>query len=559
MLQTSKYFRPIAEHLVGELPKQMNFPFVVDVHPLCAFAIEELKHYLQHTNDFEHDFGIEEVKPTSIGKMFGVLVVQKSCGAVGYLSAYSGKLANSNWVSFFVPPVFDMLQEDGFFLKEETELNAMNAALKSVEEAEEVQRLQRKMERLTKDFEEKIAMQKATNRTNKQQRKQWRAEQRAALNEDEYAVFEQDMIKQSLYDKHQLSVLRKNFEEEKSLLESQKFVYELYAEQLKQLRKERSHALQNKLFASYCFLNAKGEKKDLLNIFEGHTFGVPPAGAGECCAPKLLQFAYLQGWKPLAMAEFWWGASPKSEVRKHGQVYPACWGKCEPILGHMLEGVQVKPSPFLENPAEGKELPIIYEDAHLIVVDKPAEFLSVPGIHVKDSVYERILQRCPSISGSVVVHRLDMSTSGLMVLAKSKEVHKHLQAQFIRHEVQKQYIALLEGEVETAKGVIDLPLCLNIHDRPKQMVDFQRGKPAITQFEVLKKESGRTRICFMPKTGRTHQLRMHSAHQLGLNAPIVGDDLYGTAEKRLHLHAFRLTLEHPISKELMTFEAPCPF
>src|SRR5690606_28346717 len=307
------------------------------------------------------------------------------------------------------------------------------------------------------------------------------------------------------------------------------------------------------------FLNAKGETRAVLDIFEEAIKMLPPAGAGECAAPKLLQYAYLHNLKPICLAEFWWGAPPGSEVRKHKYFYPSCRGKCEPILGHMLQGLDVDPNPMLENQASNVDIEIIYEDDDIIVVNKPAEFLSVPGINVQDSVQTRILTRNPEITGPVIIHRLDMSTSGILVIAKNKEAHQFIQDQFIQHTIQKRYTALLDGIITPEEGLIDLPLRVDLEDRPRQVVCYEYGKPAQTKFNVVAIENGKTRIHYFPLTGRTHQLRVHSAHSKGLNTPIVGDDLYGKRADRLHLHAGYIQFVHPTTKQIIEFEVADPF
>ncbi len=294
-------------------------------------------------------------------------------------------------------------------------------------------------------------------------------------------------------------------------------------------------------------LNARGEERDLCNLFKDTVQKTPPAGAGECAAPKLLQYAYRNGWQPLAMAEFWWGDSPKNEIRRHGYYYPACKGKCGPILKHMLQGLHVEEKPFETDMLRGTELEIMYEDDWLSVVNKPAGMLSVPGKSDIDSVYGRVRRMYPEATGPMIVHRLDMATSGLILIAKTKEVHQNLQAQFKNRTVCKRYVAWLDGIVEKKEGHIELPLRPDPEDRPRQVVDAVHGKPAVTDYTVLHYDSGRTFISFIPKTGRTHQLRVHSAHPLGLNAPIVGDELYGRKADRLYLHAEYLGFIHPVS------------
>jgi tRNA pseudouridine32 synthase/23S rRNA pseudouridine746 synthase len=272
-----------------------------------------------------------------------------------------------------------------------------------------------------------------------------------------------------------------------------------------------------------------------------------------------MQYAFSHELKPIALAEFWWGQSPKSEVRRHGHFYPACRGKCEPILGHMLKGMELDENPMLSNRNQVEDIPVIYEDEYLLIINKPPEFLSVPGVHVEDSIQWRMKQQYPEATGPMVAHRLDMSTSGLMIIAKTMEVYKFLQRHFMRRSVQKRYEALLEGMVEGEEGTIDLPLRLDIDDRPRQLVCYEHGKAARTHWKVVERKNGRTRIHFYPVTGRTHQLRVHAAHHLGLNCPIVGDDIYGKMGKRLHLHAAFIKFKHPVTHKMVSFEVEASF
>jgi len=542
-----------------KLPAQLNFPFYYDVHPLCEIAANQVQHFLETNDKLEHNFGLENNSDLlPIGKMFGVLIVENK-GELGFLAAYSGKLANSNSVAFFVPPVFDMLTDNGYFLRKEEELNAINREIQTLEHNTDLKDLIKKLTDLAETAKLEIDSFKEKVKINKQSRKQDRTLKKDLLSNDEYQQFEADLIKQSLYDKHLLKELTGNFETELNSIKKEISILTDQIEILKNLRKTKSNALQNWLFTNYTFLNAESEEKSLLDIFKTALHSQPPAGAGECCAPKLFQYAYKNNLKPIALAEFWWGQSPKSEVRKHKQFYPSCWGKCEPILSHMLKGLQVDENPFLQNPAKDKELEIIYDDPYLVVINKPAEFLSVPGINISDSVYERIKNRYPQATGPLIVHRLDMSTSGLMVLAKNKDTHENLQKQFIKRKVKKSYIALLDGLIESDSGKIELPLRVDLDDRPRQVVCYEYGKMGVTEFKVLSKTENSTRIQYFPITGRTHQLRVHSAHKSGLNAPIKGDDLYGTKANRLHLHAHTLEFFHPITKEWVSFQADPDF
>lgn len=541
-------------------PDKFTFPFCYEPHPLSLLAAQQVQDYLQTQQDFEHNFGLNgEQSGLIIGKMFGVLVVEQEDGQLGYLAACSGKLAGTNNHRYFVPAIFDMLDPEGFFLKEEEQINAINRKIDEIQLSGRLKNIKQKIESLAKEQADHLASLRKLHKANKNDRKQLRQTQVAILSEEDYKALEADLVKQSYRDQHEYDVAKQACQSAMQLLEDQYNEEFQKIDDLKTERKTRSSALQNQLFDQYQFLNAKYEYKSVLSIFKDALNLQPPAGAGECAAPKLLQYAFQNNLKPICMAEFWWGASPNSEVRRHQYFYPACRGKCEPILNHMLIGLSVDPNPMLENPAEDKELPIIYEDEAIIVVNKPAEFLSVPGINVQDSVQTRILAKYPEIDSPLIIHRLDMSTSGILVLAKTKAAHQYIQDQFIKHTVQKRYTALLNGEIDTASGIVDLPLRVDLDDRPRQIVCYTYGKPAQTKYEVQEVKDGKTRIHFYPLTGRTHQLRVHAAHSKGLSCPIVGDDLYGKRADRLHLHASYISFTHPISLDRIEFTVPDPF
>jgi len=341
-------------------------------------------------------------------------------------------------------------------------------------------------------------------------------------------------------------------------------------------KSQRSRALQMWLFRQFNFLNAHGQTMNLCDIFDHETCRIPPSGAGECCAPKLLQFAYQHHLQPICMAEFWLGESPKGEIRYDGEYYPACQAKCKPILRHMLQGLEVDEHPLLPMMrAAAKEMRIIYDDDALLAVYKPAGMLAVRGNVDAPSVESVIQETYPDVSGPLIVHRLDMDTSGIMLIAKTKDIHKALQIQFYKHEIRKRYIALLDGNVTEDRGVISLPLSPNALDRPRQMVNHEHGKEAITEYEVLERKDTSTRIAFYPLTGRTHQLRVHAASSEGLGCPIIGDRLYAPStissrptlhaspfnlqSPRLMLHAEAIDFTHPVTGKRIHLEVPADF
>lgn len=544
----------------SELPSLFNFPFFFEPHPLCVEAAKELQTYIQTQKEWEHNFGLEEGKTgLVIGKMFGVLLVQNSEGEIGYLSAFSGKLANENSHKRFVPPIFDMLAPDDFFLEGIFELNDINARVKTMEQSAEVEAAQTLFAKAKQDSEIELKALKEKIKKNKERRDLQRNDATFGLCEEGREAVLEDLRLESIREQGELKFKKQAWKTEIETRQSQLEEIKAEMEVLREERKLKSAALQQRLFDQYNFLNKEGDTKNVLDIFATTAAGKPPAGAGECAAPKLLQYAFQHQLKPLSFAEFWWGQSPVSEVRKHGHFYAACRGKCEPILAHMLQGIPMEPNPMLQGEDVKDQLETIYEDEFLIVLNKPAELLSVPGKIDQISVLSILQARFPEATGPLLIHRLDMATSGLLIAAKTKEVHQKLQSQFIKKTVRKSYIALLDGVLEQNPGSINLPLRVDLNNRPHQLVCFEHGKPALTHFEKLGVENGKTRVKLIPITGRTHQLRVHCAHQDGLNMPIIGDDLYGHKADRLYLHAHTLTIKHPNSREEMTFEAETPF
>lgn len=529
------------------LPERFTYPFCYTPHPLCILAAKEVQSYLTRQTAWK-----DELRQ---GKMFGVLIVQTEHGETGYLAAFSGILAGKNLHPFFVPPVYNLLQPQGFFKIEEENISSINRNIRQLENDKAYAALSAELARTIQSAENILATAKAQLKEAKTAREQRRKEKE--LNAQEEA----ELIRESQFQKAEYKRLERSWKARITTLQTQTEDWERRISALKSERKTRSAALQQKLFEQFGMLNYRGEVENLCEIFGQTVHKTPPAGAGECAAPKLLQQAYLHGWKPIAMAEFWWGDSPKTEIRHHGHYYPACKGKCEPILQHMLQGLQVEENPMLKRmQVPSQNLEIVYEDPWLSVINKPAGMLSVPGKEDAVSVYSLMREQYPEADGPLTVHRLDMATSGLMLIAKTKRVHQNLQAQFKNRLVRKRYVALLEGIVPKDKGTVDLPLCLNPLDRPRQMVHTEHGKPAITDYQVLERLDGkRTRIAFYPRTGRTHQLRIHAAHPLGLHCPIIGDELYGEKADRLYLHAEYLEFTHPITGETVRITKEAEF
>lgn len=539
------------------LPEKFTFPFYYQPHKLSEIAAEALQHYLEHQIDFEHNFGLQNNQSgLIIGKMFGVLVCQNKAGQLGYLWAFSGKLAETNHHTYFVPPVFDMLEHDSFYKKEENVLNAITQNLEVLEQSEALKNATKKVLQVHLDAERDIQRHKDNIKAQKVVRDEKRSIAQNTLAFDAYKSIQKGLSEESKQESILFKQMTKywNYQKANAAAEVQKIRSEIHV--LKELRKQKSAALQQQLFDKYSFLNIFGTQKSIGEIFEDN----PPAGVGECAAPKLLQYAFSHQLKPIAMAEFWWGQSPNSEIRKHKHFYPACKSKCEPILmKHMLDGLEVDDNPFIENPSEVIQLDIVYEDDILLLINKPPEFLSVPGKIITDSVLERLKQMYPEATGPLLVHRLDMSTSGLLLVAKNKETYVHLQKQFIKRTIKKRYVALLDGILKQKEGMVDLPLRVDLEDRPRQLVCYEHGKPAQTKWKVIAIKNKQTRVYFYPITGRTHQLRVHASHELGLKTPILGDDLYGKKANRLHLHAESLTFIHPIKKEKMTISVDAAF
>ena len=531
-----------------EIPKRFTFPFHYQPNELALRACAEVQQQLL-SGTIDYGFGLNnEAKTESVGKMFGVLVVQKVDGDIGYLKAFSGKLGVSATLEGFVPPVFDLHAPEGKFKIEEQHISALNRSIEVLENNTEYLQLCAKRVMLNNEAEKEQHASKERYRSGKLHR----AEQRRLLTDEENAAAALEQLNRE--SKQQQSEYKQTVRKWRSILAEHDLLLQQYLHQiesLKQERKTRSAALQDWLFRQYRFLSALGSSKDLLSVFEPLE---PPAGAGECAAPKLLQYAFAQNYKPICMAEFWWGKPPLNELRVHKAFYPACRGKCKPILDFMLEGMALDNNPLASSSVK-QALEIIYEDDALLVINKPAGLLSVPGKLGQDSVQQRLKEMLKDVSGPLIVHRLDEATSGILLIAKTVHAYHHIQQQFINRQIKKRYVALIDGILHEENGDISLPLRPDIYERPRQMVCFEHGKEALSHWEKVAVENNAfTRVYFYPHTGRTHQLRVHAAHGLGLGMAIRGDELYGTKDERLFLHATEIQLLHPITGKKICFE-----
>lgn len=539
-----------------ELPELFTYPFCYTPHPLSIKAAEILKEYLAN----KPEWNLELQK----GKMFGVLVVLTPHNELGFLAAFSGILAGRYIHKYFVPPIYNLQASSGFFKPEEEIISSINKQIIELEASADYQKCLKRMKEIEVEASNALREAKEANIKAKKERD----ERRKIIGND--SIEHLELIKDSQYRKAEYKRLEKWW---KIQIEKQRNELDWYLKRITELkvkRKERSSALQSLLFKQFKILNSKGEERNLYDIFSSTPSKIPPAGAGECAAPKLLQYAYQHHLKPICMAEFWWGNSPLSEIRRHGYYYPSCKQKCEPILNFMLQGLHIEPNPLLKKTSSPISIPTIYEDEYLLVINKPYGMLSVPGKENIHSVFQYIKDNYPQFTGPLIVHRLDMDTSGLLIIAKNKEAHTLLQSLFESRMIKKRYVALLDGKLSDEippKGFIRLSLRPDYTNRPYQLVDDKDGKPAITRYEVLGTEQIITddsthivtRIAYYPITGRTHQLRVHSAHSLGMNLPILGDKLYGKASKRLYLHSESLEFQHPITKKRLKIVSSAQF
>lgn len=537
------------------LPTRFTFPYYYTPHPTCEFAMQQLQQSLL-------DCGVNE---TSQGNLYAVLLVQDlTTQELGYLSAFSGLQLDSSLASqltsiAFVPSAFNgqqfQVQNTQGLVKQATLVDDIT----NLEQTHNLDDLTSSLNELKNDASKAVEEFQIAMATNKAERTVLRekANQEKALgNLDSAAELLKQLGNQSSQEKRDLKALRIEWKQKIAERQSQVDAIESELKSRKQEYQAISAELEAQRLSHYRFINQALESKNLLELLDGKD---ALEGSGDCCLPKLLNFAFEHGFKPLALSEFWWGLPPTAVIRQHANLYPVCQSKSFEILDHQLNGIELEDNPLIVNPAVGKSFDIVYEDDEIVVVNKPEEFLSVPGKFIEDSVYTRIKARYPNATGPLIIHRLDMSTSGLLILALTAESNKHIQKQFIDRTVEKRYTALLDGEIDGKSGDISLPLRGDITDRPRQLVCHEHGRNADTYWEAIGTSNGKTKVHLYPKTGRTHQLRVHCAHPLGLGVPIRGDDLYGYKRERLHLHAGYLKLIHPTTGEWMEFEVPSEF
>lgn len=542
-----KFQKPI---LFSSIPEKFPNPFDYKICPIARQAAEELQAELELNKQYNN------IQQDIEGKMYGVLVVQDKNQDIYYLAAFSGKLETGNKIEGFVPPVYDLFDPNGFFRKGEKEINIISRKIEQLESEEKYLSLKERLKKIKHDFELELQLLKTELREFKKERDLERLNL-VDLPDSEYTLIR--LAEESVRDHFRLKDLKRSQKKQLSLMTEEYSLINDEIESLKKLRKNKSSQLQDQIFEEFSFLNSNSEKKSLNDIFSITENNLPPSGTGECAAPKLLQYAFKHGYRIISLAEFWWGSSPESEIRHHKNFYPPCRGKCVPILGHMLSGIEMNTIQIPEQNSISLELPILYEDEYLMAINKPIDLLSVPGLTKQDSVYSIIKSKHPEYSGPLIVHRLDMSTSGIMLIPKNLQVYQNLQSQFTHRKIKKTYIAILEREIDEIEGEINLPIRVDLDDRPRQMVCKLYGKPAITQYRVITKNNGTTRIRFSPLTGRTHQLRVHSAHKLGLAAAIVGDELYGIKGERLMLHASQIIFLHPMTGKEIEINCKEPF
>ena len=551
------YFEP--QPAPAELPVRLASPFAPGPpHPLACRAAEALRLRLRR-GELARGLDLGALDEPGRGKMFGVLVVTAPDGRVGYLCAFSGMLDGRWHVDGFAPPLFDAAAREAFWPAGEAELRALDERHAELTEGPEPTALRARLSELSARHATEAAGLRARHEVNRRLRHEARQRLAGEAEDDARRAALHALGQESRADDMARRRLDAAHRQECEALVSALRALDARRAELEQLRAERSRQLWQQIAYNYVIPNARGEERPLGALFAPEP---PPGGAGDCAAPKLLAQAFRHHLRPLALAEFWWGAPPLTGDRHAGEYYPACRSKCGEVLPYMLEGLSVDPAPPLDaGPGSTEEPRLVYEDAWVLVVDKPCGLLSVPGRHspLRDSVLVRLRRRYPEASGLLVVHALDAETSGLLLVARDAESHAALQRQFARREADKRYVAWLDGHVAGDAGRIELPLRADREEGGRHIVDPAHGKRALTEWRVTQRTGDRTRVSLLPRTGLTHQLRVHAAHPLGLGAPIVGDRLYGREGARLLLHAETLTFLHPHTGARMDLECRAPF
>lgn len=540
----------------------MNNPFEYIPDVACDVAFLELTNRIENLKKSDRPEDINFCRELEEGKMLGVLIAKDPSGVSHSLYAFSGQLGTGGFFhKGFVGPVFDYLQPDGHFKTKEADISRQNIDI-SLFEKNSLAKIKRDFETAKERLDSGISEYREKCRLSKLERDAKR--ESGVTDETELAA----MIRQSQFEKAELHRLKKKAAAELKPFEENLKKAKEHLEAMKTKRRLDSETLQQWLFNNCKLLNARGETKSISEIFADTPMRIPPSGAGECCAPKLLQTAYLRGWQPIAIAEYWYGKPKEGEVRIHGMHYPACRGKCLPILSWMLQGLPINPPLNSDSqPLASNNPEIIFENEWFCVVNKPSGMLSVPGKGAAISVQQWLEEKYGSDRNVKVAHRLDQDTSGLLIATFGQPSYKVMQSMFAMRRMTKTYIAELDGDYESRglpeKGCIKLPLSPDWLDRPRQKIDFDNGKEAVTDFEFIGTSEGRSRIMFHPHTGRTHQLRVHAASGMGLGMPITGDRLYGknfgSGTDRLHLHAQKIEFTFPIDRRHYCFESPTPF
>ena len=526
-----------------ELPARFPSPFESTPHPIAQRAAARLVEQLRDWPG-ESDGG---------GKMFGVLVVAAPDGRVGFLRGFSGMLGRRWHVPGFVPPLFDVAARDTFWPAGEAALRTLSQQLAELDALTAPRRAELALLITRHD----VVMHALRERH--RARRVRRQTERESAPDDPEAL--RALASESRGDTAEQHRLRAEHAAQRETVASRLRAIDTQYAALAQERADRSRMYSQQIHDTYVIANARGERRLLRELFAPDA---PPSGAGDCAAPKLLGHAYREGLRPIALAELWWGPPPITGGRHAGLFYPACRGKCGPLLGHALEGLATDPPPRFGGELIAADEPrVVFEDRWIAIVDKPVGLLSVPGRGdaLRDSVLTRLRARYPQARGPLVVHRLDLDTSGLLLVAKDEPTHVALQRMFALRAIDKRYVAWLDGSAAGDRGVVTLALRVDIDDRPRQIYDPLHGKPATTEWQVIARDAGRTRVALYPRTGRTHQLRVHAAHALGIGVPITGDRLYGrhSERERLLLHAEALSFVHPHTNERVTIERPAPF